>query len=129
VRDRAKNCCEYCRLSAISRVVTFHIDHILPQKHGGTDETDNLCFACFTCNAYKSHDLAGIDPITADITALYHPRQQIWADHFELADDMQIKGLSAVGRTTIRVLQMNLGERIGLRQVLAQLGEYPCANN
>jgi hypothetical protein len=129
VRDRAKNCCEYCHLSATSHIVPFHIDHILPKKHGGTDETDNLCFACFTCNAYKSHDLAGVDPITGQITPLYHPRLQMWAEHFELQDNMQINGLTAIGRTTMRVLQLNLDERIELRQTLAKLGEYPCYTN
>lgn len=39
---------------------------------------------------------------------------------------MQIRGLSPQGRTTIRVLQLNLDERIQSRQVLSELGAYPC---
>ena len=126
VYARAGNCCEYCRESATSTTVSFHVDHIRPLKHGGTDDEDNLCLACFNCNMYKSHDLTGIDPETDEITPLYHPRQQTWADHFRLESDMRITGLSPEGRTTVRVMQMNLEERVESRQALAELGEYPC---
>ena len=47
VRQRASNCCEYCRLpQATQPFVTFHIDHIIARQHGGTDNPDNLCLAC-----------------------------------------------------------------------------------
>lgn len=126
VRERAGNCCEYCRESASSGAVSFHVDHIIPVKHGGTDDTDNLCFSCFNCNMYKSHDLTGIDPATGHITPLFNPRQQMWEQHFELRADMRISGLSAEGRTTVRVLQINLIERVESRQALAEVGDYPC---
>jgi hypothetical protein len=126
VRERAEGCCEYCHLSVISATVPFHVDHIIPIKHGGTDDAANLCFACFNCNMYKSHDLTGIDPATGEITPLFNPRQHVWTAHFELQADMQIMGLTPEGRTTVRVLQMNLEERIESRQVLAVIGEYPC---
>ena len=126
VRERAESCCEYCRESASSGTVSFHVDHIIPVKHGGTDEPDNLCFSCFNCNMYKSHDLTGIDPATNQITPLYNPRQQIWDEHFELRTDMRISGITPEGRTTVRVLQINLNERVESRQALAELSEYPC---
>ncbi len=126
VRERAGGCCEYCRLAVSSGTVPFHVDHIIPLKHAGTDDTSNLCYACFNCNMYKSHDLTGFDPATGQITPLFHPRQQVWAEHFEIQADMRIFGLTAEGRTTVRVLQMNLKERVEGRQVLAKIGEYPC---
>jgi 5-methylcytosine-specific restriction endonuclease McrA len=126
VRERAGDCCEYCRLSAASGTVPFHVDHIIPVKHNGSDDADNLCFACFNCNMYKSHDLTGFDPATGHITPLFHPRQQVWAAHFEIQSDMRISGLTPEGRTTIRVLQINLKERVESRQALAEIGEYPC---
>jgi hypothetical protein len=126
VRERAGGCCEYCRESASSSAVSFHVDHIIPVKHGGTDESANLCFSCFNCNMYKSHDLTGIDPATGHITPLFNPRQQVWKKHFELLADMRISGLTPEGRTTIRVLQINLIERVESRQALAEVGDYPC---
>src|SRR4051794_48847 len=34
VRNRAGNCCEYCRLPAAAGAVPFHVDHINPVEHG-----------------------------------------------------------------------------------------------
>ena len=126
VRDRAGGCCEYCRVALISGTVPFNIDHIIPLKHDGSDEVENLCLACYNCNAHKSHDLTGFDPATGEITRLYNPRTQVWAEHFSLQHDMRIVGLTPVGRTTIRVLQINLEERVESRQALAEIDEYPC---
>jgi hypothetical protein len=106
--------------------VPFHVDHIIPLKHDGTDDTDNLCFACFNCNMYKSHDLTGFDPATGEITPLFNPRQQDWQEHFEIEADMRMSGLTPTGRTTVRVLQINLTERVESRQALAAINEYPC---
>jgi hypothetical protein len=129
VRDRAGDCCEYCRLALISKTVPFNIDHIIPLKHDGSDVVENLCLACYNCNAFKSHDLTGFDPATGEITRLYHPRTQLWDEHFALQDDMQIVGLTPEGRTTVRVLQINLKERVEIRQALAEINEYPCQKN
>jgi len=126
VAQRAGDCCEYCRLASISATVPFPVDHIIPIKHGGSDDSDNLCLACYKCNAHKSHDLTGFDPLTGEIARLYHPRKQVRAEHFTLQDDMRIVGLTPEGRATVQVLQMNDKERIENRQVLVEIGEYPC---
>jgi hypothetical protein len=110
----------------ISKTVPFNIDHIIPLKHDGSDVVENLCLACYNCNAFKSHDLTGFDPATGEITRLYHPRTQLWVEHFALQEDMQIVGLTPEGRTTVRVLQINLKERVEIRQALAEINEYPC---
>ena len=126
VRNRAGNCCEYCRLPATAGTVPFHVDHIKPVKHGGLDDTDNLCLACYKCNAHKGHDLVGFDPQTGELTRLYHPREQRWEEHFTIQADMRIQGLTSQGRTTVRILQMNDEDRLENRQLLAEIGEYPC---
>ena len=126
VRERAGGCCEYCLLALVSKTVPFHIDHIIPVKHGGLDDIDNLSLACFNYNAYKSHDLTGFDPATGEIIRLYHPRLQVWTQHFTLQDDMQIAGRTPEGRSTVRVLQINLVERVESRRALAEINEYPC---
>jgi hypothetical protein len=104
----------------------FLFDHINPVKHGGTDDTDNLCLACYKCNAHKGHDLVGFDAQTGELTRLYHPREQRRGEHFTIQADMRIQGLTSQGRTTVRVLQMNDEDRLENRQLLAEIGEYPC---
>jgi hypothetical protein len=126
VVQRAANCCEYCRLASISSTVPFHVDHIIPIKHGGADEIENLCLACYRCNAHKGHDLTGFDPLTGKIARLYHPRLQKWAEHFVLQDNMRIEGLTPEGRATAQVLQINDEKRIENRRLLFEMGEYPC---
>jgi len=126
IHERAGGCCEYCRLPEGAASVAFHVDHFVPRKHDGTDDIANLCLACFDCNMYKSHDLTGIDPDTGEITPLFNPRQQVWIKHFSLQSDMRILGITAQGRTTVRVLRMNIDERVQDRHILAELGMYPC---
>ncbi len=129
VATRAGDCCEYCRLPRSGSKLPFHVDHIRPLKHDGTDETDNLCLACYQCNGHKGTNIAGYDPQTDDITALFHPRKDRWEAHFRLADDYQIVGITAVGRTTVNVLRLNEMATLQNRQLLAALNEYPCGKN
>jgi len=126
VRKRADDCCEYCRLPQSSSTLPFHVDHVIPLKHDGLDDTDNFCLACYKCNGYKSSDVGGFDPATRDLTRLYHPREQTWEDHFRLEADMTIIGITPAGRTTVRVLRMNDDAQLEHRRMLAELDDYPC---
>ena len=98
------------------------------QKLGRIPTPTSQIGNCFnwTDSLYKSHDLTGFDPQTDEITPLFNPRLQNWTEHFALSDNMQIEGLTPQGRTTVRVLKMNLGERVEDRRALATLGVYPC---
>ena len=49
-RQRAGNRCEYCRLLQEHSALRFHIEHIVAQQHGGTDDPENLALACPECN-------------------------------------------------------------------------------
>lgn len=126
IRSWAGGCCEYCRVAESERLSKFQIDHIIPIKHGGSDDLDNLCLACLKCNAYKGPNVAALDPQTGDATKLYNPRRQIWQEHFHLAPDATLTGMSAEGRATILVLRINDESRVKQRHVLVELGEYPC---
>ncbi|MBW3540283.1 MAG: HNH endonuclease [Planctomycetes bacterium] len=83
VWDRAGGRCEYCQLPQDATRTPHEIDHIRPRKHAGRSTLDNLALACFYCNSYKQSNVAGYDPDTDELVPLFHPRQQIWADHFE----------------------------------------------
>ena len=74
VRDRAGNRCEYCGLrQEHAPLVLYTIDHIIPKKHGGSDDPLNLAFACYHCNIHKGPNLAGIDPDSGEMVALFNP--------------------------------------------------------
>ena len=76
VRDRAGNHCEYCRLHQDdSPLASLHVEHVIPKKHGGTDDPSNLALACVACNLHKGSDVAGYDPQTGALTKLFHPRR------------------------------------------------------
>jgi hypothetical protein len=120
VRRRAGDRCEYCQLKQEHLpFATFHVEHIIPRKHGGDDNPSNLALACDRCNVHKGTNLSGIDPDTGVIVPLFNPRVHAWDDHFVLSD-VTIIGLTAMGRTTVRVLNMNDARRVRLRASLAR---------
>ena len=122
VRRRAANRCEYCLLpQEAAPFPLFHVEHICPLKHGGTDDPENLCLACNQCNLHKASNLSGLDPETRMITRLFHPRTDRWDEHFQL-DAAVIIGISPIGRTTARVMNMNDADRIEVRLTAIELG-------
>ena len=123
VRQRARNRCEYCRLrQEHDRFHSFHVEHVIARKHGGTDDLDNLALACHQCNLHKGTNLTGRDPDTNEGVRLFDPRKDRWSIHFA-RDGSRIAGRTAIGRTTAWVLQMNSDERVELRRILSELGE------
>jgi hypothetical protein len=118
VRQRAGNRCEYCGiLQEQMSAAAFHVDHIIPKQHGGSDDSSNLALACYHCNLRKGPNLTGIDPDTGALVSLFHPRQMRWDAHFALRETL-IVGLTPTGRATVRVLQMNAVDRVQLRATL-----------
>ncbi len=123
VRQRAGNRCEYCRLRQQDEEENpFHIEHIIAQQHGGTDAQENLALACSWCNAVKGPNLSSIDPDSGELTRLYHPRKDLWEDHFR-REGPYILGLTAVGRTTAWLLRFNDTDNLTQRHLLLELGE------
>ena len=127
VRSRAGGRCEYCRLpqSAVP-FAPFQIEHVVARQHGGSDDEGNLALACDRCNLHKGPNLSGVDPVDGTIVQLFHPRRQVWSDHFALRG-AEIVGQTDVGRTTVRVLNMNASPRVRLRAELIRSGAYPTA--
>ena len=123
VRGRAANRCEYCGLrQEHDPFHSFHIEHVVAKQHRGSDDQDNLALACHQCNLHKGTNLASFDPDTNEVVRLFHPRRQRWHEHFRL-EGIRIVGQTAIGRTTVWLLQMNSEERLELRAALADLGE------
>jgi 5-methylcytosine-specific restriction endonuclease McrA len=115
VRERAGNRCEFCHLhQEDSPLALLHIEHIIPRSHGGSDDADNLALACIDCNLHKGTNLTGIDPESNQLTVLFHPRKHEWNEHFEWRG-IYLIGKTAIGRTTVRVLNINSEDQLLLR--------------
>jgi HNH endonuclease len=117
VRSRAAGRCEYCKVPETVTALQHEVDHIIATKHGGETGSANLALCCTLCNRYKGTDLASIDPESGDIERLFHPRRHPWHDHFRLQGGT-ILPLTAVGRVTIRLLQLNRAERVLERELM-----------
>ena len=124
VRARAGNRCEYCMLAEEDAYFPHEPDHIIAEKHRGTNTLENLALACFDCNRFKGSNIASVDPESGELTSLFNPRTQKWNDHFEIRGG-QILPLTAIGRVTERILRLNLPARVEVREMLAEMGDYP----
>ena len=124
VRQRAALRCEYCRVPEELSALRFHVEHIIARQHGGTDDESNLALACPDCNWHKGTNLTSIDPETGLLTALFHPRQHSWTAHFSV-EDTHLKGLTAIGRTTVWLLDWNGAARLHHRAWLVRLHQWP----
>jgi len=100
------------------------IDHIIAEKHGGPTEAENLALSCIICNKHKGSDLASIDPASNEITPLFHPRRDRWADHFSI-DQALIVGRTATGRATVSLMRLNRQDRVAEREQLLAAGALP----
>ena len=102
----------------------YQIDHIVAEKHGGRTVLANLALACYHCNLNKGPNIAGKDPATRRTTRLFHPRRDRWDEHFRW-QAAKLVGRTAVGRTTIQVLDINHPAYVLVRQALIDAGLFP----
>ena len=125
VIERAKGCCEYCRISQEDSDSTFHVEHIIAVSHGGKTIAENLALSCIRCNLFKGSNIAAADPATDEPTFLFHPCRHLWEDHFRIAGTV-FEPLSPEGRATVFILRLNDPDRVDEREVLIELNRYPC---
>lgn len=126
VWQRASHRCEYCQLPQSASVLTFQIDHIIALKHNGQTVESNLALTCCYCNSFKGPNIAGLDPDTGKLAALFHPRRDRWHRHFRWSGAI-LTGRTSVGRVTVTVLEINFPDRVEHRQSLIEEGVFPPA--
>jgi HNH endonuclease len=119
---RAKNCCEYCRISAIDSYYGFQVDHIISRKHGGKTILENLAYACPDCNRYKGSDLGTFIHDSLKLVRFFNPRIDKWDDHFETDSSGLITAKTDIATGTLKIFSINHPDRIIERQLLWQLG-------
>lgn len=123
VHERANYTCEYCQTS--QRVIgqAMHVEHIDPS---GGDNLENLCLSCSSCNLSKARATSALDPLTGQITPLFNPRVQSWAEHFQWAENgIRLVGLTTMGRATIIRLKMNLPRIVEARTTWVRAKIHP----
>lgn len=126
VATAAQDRCGYCLTQTRITGVAMQIDHIIPESRGGSSAETNLWLACATCNLCKDAKTPGIDPLTGDHAPLFHPRQQLWREHFVWSTDgIRIIGLTATGRATIHTLDMNNVRIVKSRFLRVRAGWHP----
>ena len=126
IAARANRRCEYCHAPEEVFNFAFEVEHLLPQSRGGSDDLENLALSCHGCNRFKSDFVRGYDDITEQEVALFHPRRDLWEDHFAVdPETAQIFGKTPIGRATVQRLQINRPQQIRARHRWMQLGLFP----
>src|SRR5260370_20852277 len=121
VSARAGRRCEYCLEPEDLAFARHQVDHVIAEKHGGTTALENLALCCALCNRRKGSDLATLDPMTGELQALFHPRLERWAEHFELRGG-EIVARTITDRVTVKLLRLNRPDRIKEREALVRSG-------
>ena len=99
VIERAGWRCEYCRAPQGPTGQTFHLDHIVPEVHGGEWTEENLALACPHCNLARGGQESARDPRTGQIVRLFDPRRDVWERHFGWSPNRsRLMGRTANGR-------------------------------
>ncbi len=124
VAERANYRCEYCRVAEMDSNFTYHIEHIISKKHGGSDHPDNLALACSICNWKKGSNISTILEADGPPIPLFNPRKDDWFVHFEVSLG-EIIPKTMVGAATAKLLNFNTPDNIIERRELMDSGNYP----
>jgi hypothetical protein len=117
--------CAYCHSPSRFLAAGLEKDHIIPISKGGTNASENLCWACHKCNQFKAAKFLVSDPATGESVPIFHPNLETWQDHFTFSAEGSIVGLTPTGRATIQALKMNRSEMITLRLNWLEFGWQP----
>ena len=118
VAERANLLCEYCKAPEAYFNQEFEVDHIVSRARNGCDHLHNLALACRSCNLRKGDHGAAQDPQTKQTVTLFHPRQDVWDEHFMLdLATFRFEGLTPTGRATIARLGLNRRKQVRARAI------------
>jgi hypothetical protein len=117
VRKRAGFACEYCGVSESDVGGELTIDHYQPQSANGSDELENLIYACYRCNLYKS-DYWTTD---SEFPRLWNPRNEAFDEHFWLSRNGKIYAITETAEFTVKRLRLNRVPLVKHRQRKTEL--------
>jgi hypothetical protein len=114
VREKYNFTCGYCGISEIDAGSQLEVDHFHPLKHGGTDDWDNLVYACPACNRNKASYWPSFD--APPHMFLLHPIIDKLNIHITLLQDGNLAGLTPRGWFHIEWLHLNRPQLVTMRQ-------------
>lgn len=83
IYERGKFTCQYCGLDCSENFDTWwyanlNIDHVIPQKHGGTDDQSNKVVACRACNLYKGSERVSSLEEAREFVSMKRRQAEVW---------------------------------------------------
>lgn len=112
VRERANFSCEYCGISETDAGGELTLDHFHPLSSNGSDDEDNLVYACYRCNIYKGEYWSD----KPDQIRVFDPRTDDRDEHFWLSESGNLFALTESGEITIKLLRLNRSPLVAKRR-------------
>ena len=112
--------CGYCGVSETEVGAFLTIDHFHPSALGGSDDINNLVYACHACNLHKA---ATWSPQTPQVL---HPLRTEMRLHITELPDGTLRDITPEGKIHLSVLNLNrppMIERRKMKRLIEQLVE------
>jgi hypothetical protein len=103
--------CGYCGVTETEVGAYLTIDHYQPLDAGGSDDIDNLVYACHACNLHKSASWNLANPF------VLHPLRTDMHMHIRPLPDGTLQGLTPEGTRHIDVLHLNRAPMVERRKM------------
>ena len=126
ISARAGQRCEYCRMHQELQGAVFHVEPpSLPRKLGGSDELDNLAWACPGCNLTKAIRVKLRDRSAGqEVPGVSSPARTAGPQHFAW-QGYEMVGLTPIGRAVVDAFDLNHDRRLRVRHVEERFGLFP----
>jgi hypothetical protein len=125
IATRANHRCEYCHAPEQAFNLPFEVEHIHPRSRGGSNQDENLALACHSCNLHKGDRTQSIDVESQQDTRFFNPRIDGWDENFDPTDEGDINAKTAIGRVTVKSLNMNASAHVSARKLWIQWKLFP----
>jgi len=127
-RERFASRCGYCGVADVAVGATLTIDHHRPRSRGGSDDDENLVYACSRCNEHKGPYWHDHDP---PHLRLLHPGRDSLTLHLAGGADGRLVGLTPEGAFFIEKLRLNRAQlvvhRVRLRAAATHAADLDAA--
>lgn len=115
VRRLYRYTCGYCGITETDVGGEMTVDHFMPRAIGGSDELDNLVYACWKCNQFK-HDFWPTADDIAHERRILHPLLDDLDTHLYTNEQTgQLQALTPTGHFHITTLRLNRPQLVKAR--------------
>lgn len=107
--------CGYCGVHETAVGGELELDHYHPRAAGGSDDIENLVYACTACNRFKGDYAPGRD--APESLRLLHPRRDDLSVHIEESAYGRLLGRTPRGWFHIQRLHLNRPQLVERRHL------------